>query len=53
VAEVAKFSSQVLVLRGWSRNPQIVAVQGCDHREGAEPDPGLLERAMLEIIHAA
>jgi ABC-type multidrug transport system ATPase subunit len=53
VAEVAKFCSQVLVLRGWSRNPQIVAVQGCDHREGAEPDPGLLERAMLEIIHAA
>jgi ABC-type multidrug transport system ATPase subunit len=53
VAEVAKFCSQVLVLRSHSRSPQLVAVRGCDHREGAEPDPGLLERAMLEIVHAA
>jgi ABC-type multidrug transport system ATPase subunit len=53
VAEVAKFCSQVLVLRSRSRKPQLVAVRGCDHRQGAEPDPGLLERAMLEIVHAA
>ncbi len=53
VAEVAKFCSQVLVLRSRSRSPQLVAVQGCDHRESAESDPGLLERAMLEIVHAA
>jgi len=53
VAEVAKFCSQILVLRSPSRSPQLVTVQGCDHREGAESDPGRLERAMLEIVHAA
>jgi ABC-type nitrate/sulfonate/bicarbonate transport system ATPase subunit len=53
VAEVAKFCSQVLVLRSQSKTPQVVSVQGRDHREGAESDPGLLERAMLEIVHAA
>jgi ABC-type multidrug transport system ATPase subunit len=53
VVEVAKFCRQVLVLRGKSRTPQAVAVQGRDHEEGAARDPGLLERAMLEIVHAA
>jgi hypothetical protein len=53
VSEVAKFCNQVLVLRGQSRTPQAVSVQGRDHREGAESDPDLLERAMLEIVHAA
>ena len=53
VAEVAKFCSQVLVLRSPSRSPQLVAAQGCDHREGAASDSGRLERAMLEIVHAA
>jgi ABC-type multidrug transport system ATPase subunit len=53
VAEVAKFCSQVLVLRSWSKTPQVVSVQGRDHREGGDLDPGLLERAMLEIVHAA
>jgi len=28
-------------------------VQGRDHQESSECDPGLLERAMLEIVHAA
>jgi ABC-type multidrug transport system ATPase subunit len=53
VAEVAKFCSQVFVLRSPSRSPQLLAAQGCDHREGDESDPGRLERAMLEIVHAA
>jgi ABC-type multidrug transport system ATPase subunit len=53
VAEVAKFCSQVLVLRSQPRSPQVVAVQGRDHHESAESDPGRLERAMLEIVHAA
>ena len=53
VAEVAKFCSQVLVLRSQPKTPQVVSVQGHDHREGAEFHPGRLERAMLEIVHAA
>jgi ABC-type nitrate/sulfonate/bicarbonate transport system ATPase subunit len=53
VAEVAKFCRQVLVLRSPARAPQVVSVQGRDHREGAEFHPGRLERAMLEIVHAA
>jgi ABC-type nitrate/sulfonate/bicarbonate transport system ATPase subunit len=53
VAEVAKFCSQVLVLRSQSKAPQVVSVQGQDHREDAAPDPSRLERAMLEIVHAA
>lgn len=53
VAEVAKFCRQVLVLRSPCRTPQAAAVQGRDHEEGAECDPGRLERAMLEIVHAA
>jgi hypothetical protein len=53
VAEVAKFCSQVLVLRSQSKIPQVVSVLGQDQREGAAPDPIRLERAMLEIVHAA
>jgi ABC-type multidrug transport system ATPase subunit len=53
VAEVAKFCSQVLVLRSQSKTPQVVSVQGRDHREGVDLDPDLLERVMLEIVHAA
>ena len=53
VAEVAKFCREILVLRSPSKTPQVVSVQGHDHREGAEFHPGRLERAMLEIVHAA
>jgi ABC-type nitrate/sulfonate/bicarbonate transport system ATPase subunit len=53
VTEVAKFCSQVLVLRSPSKTPQVVDVQGRDLQEGAECDPALFERAMLEIVHAA
>ncbi|MEJ5357165.1 MAG: ATP-binding cassette domain-containing protein [Desulfobacterales bacterium] len=53
VAEVARFCGEVLVLRGRPKQPQIVSVSGGDQREGAEPDPARLERAMLAILHAA
>jgi ABC-type bacteriocin/lantibiotic exporter with double-glycine peptidase domain len=53
VAEVARFCSQILVLRGVSKAPQVVSVQGTDLAQGAVPPPERLERAMLEIVHAA
>ncbi len=53
VAEVARFCSQILILRGRPKHPPLVAVPGGDQREGAEPDPARLERAMLAIVHAA
>ncbi len=53
VAEVAKFCSQVIVLRSRQKSPQGVCIMGQDHQEGDEPDALRLERAMLEIVHAA
>lgn len=54
VAEVARFCGRVLVLRGTSRAPQVVCVQGADQApESPAPQPERLERAMLEIVHAA
>jgi ABC-type nitrate/sulfonate/bicarbonate transport system ATPase subunit len=53
VAEVARFCRQILVLRGVSKAPQVVSVQGTDLVQGAVPTPERLERAMLEIVHAA
>ncbi len=53
VAEVARFCGEVLVLRGRSKQPQIVSIPGGNQCAGAEPDPARLERAMLAIVHAA
>jgi ABC-type multidrug transport system ATPase subunit len=54
VAEVARFCGRVLVLRGASKTPQVVCVQGADQApESPAPQPERLERAMLEIVHAA
>lgn len=53
VAEVAKFCREILVLRGHPKTPQMVSVQGGDHTEEAGSQPNELERAMLEIVHAA
>jgi ABC-type multidrug transport system ATPase subunit len=54
VAEVARFCGRVLVLRGASKAPQVVCVHGADQAPGsAAPQPAQLERAMLEIVHAA
>jgi len=53
VAEVARFCRQILILRGESKAPQVVSVQGTDLAQGAAPPPERLERVMLEIVHAA
>lgn len=54
VAEVARFCREILVLRGPGRAPQAAALVGCDETEGGGPAaPERLERAMLEIVHAA
>ncbi len=54
VAEVARFCDRILVLRGASKSPQVVSVQGADlAAQGVAPPPERLERAMLEIVHAA
>jgi ABC-type multidrug transport system ATPase subunit len=54
VAEVARFCNRILVLRGASKSPQVVSVRGADlAAQGAAPPPERLERAMLEIVHAA
>jgi ABC-type multidrug transport system ATPase subunit len=53
VTEVAAYCSRVLVLRGPSRAPQVVPVEGLDRRDGAPPDPAALERTVLEIVHAS
>ena len=53
VVEVAKFCRQILVLRPPAKSPQIVCVTGRDQRDESAPDPRALERAMLEIVHAA
>jgi ABC-type multidrug transport system ATPase subunit len=53
VAEVAKFCRQVLVLRAATKTPQAVCVSGCDHALEAPAATERLERAMLEIVHAA
>ncbi|MCU0561078.1 MAG: ATP-binding cassette domain-containing protein [Desulfobacterales bacterium] len=54
VAEVARFCGRVLVLRAASKAPQVVCIQGADQAaERPAPPPQLLERAMLEIVHAA
>jgi ABC-type multidrug transport system ATPase subunit len=53
VAEVARFCRQILILRGVSKAPQVVSVQGTDLAQGPAPPPERLERVMLEIVHAA
>lgn len=53
VAEVAKFCRQIFVLRGPSKTPQVVTLDGGDHADGESPDPVRLERVMLEIVHAS
>lgn len=54
VAEVARFCRRILVLREAAKSPQVVSVQGADFMAaGPTPPPERLERAMLEIVHAA
>lgn len=53
VAEVATFCARILVLRDSHRTPQLIEVAGRDHHGDAALDRTALERAMLEIVHAA
>ena len=53
VAEVTRFCDQVLVLRPASRKPQVRVCRGLDQHQGETIDTRALERAMLEIVHAA
>jgi len=52
VAEVAKFCKQILVLRGYHRDPQTLTISGQDHSNGKSLVQKDLERTMLEIVHA-
>jgi ABC-type multidrug transport system ATPase subunit len=51
--EVTKFCRHILVIRGPHRSPQVTLVEGIDYRGGANPEKGLLERTLLEIMHAS
>ncbi|UCD82253.1 MAG: ATP-binding cassette domain-containing protein [Desulfobacterales bacterium] len=53
VAEVAKFCKQILVLRGYHRDPQTLSISGQDHSNGKSLVQKDLERTMLEIVHAS
>ena len=53
VVEVSKFCKQILVLRSHHKNPQVVALQGLDFRDGRALKKIELEKSMLEIVNAA
>jgi ABC-type multidrug transport system ATPase subunit len=52
VAEVAKFCSQILVLRGHRKTPQTLSILGQDYTTSKDLIKKDLERTMLEIVHA-
>jgi ABC-type multidrug transport system ATPase subunit len=53
VVEVAKFCRQIWVLRGPHKLPQVAAVQGLDIHQEQDVEPSRMQRAMLEVMHAA
>lgn len=53
VAEVSKFCRQVVVLREAVKQPQAISIEGLDIAPDQPLDKSKLERAMLEIVHAA
>ncbi len=53
VSEVAKFCREVIVLRHTAKQPQAVSIAGLDLSPDQALDKSRLERAMLEIVHAA
>jgi ABC-type multidrug transport system ATPase subunit len=53
VAEVSKFCRQIIVLRHAAKQPQAVSITGLDLAPNQPLDKSRLERAMLEIVHAA
>jgi ABC-type nitrate/sulfonate/bicarbonate transport system ATPase subunit len=53
VVEVARLCDQIVVFRGVHRTPQIVLIDGQDHRADHPLDKVAMDRAMLEIMNAA
>jgi len=53
VIEVSKFCKEILVFRNSKKSPQVVTVNGRDHKVGETVDKDHLEQIMLEIMHAS
>jgi ABC-type multidrug transport system ATPase subunit len=53
VAEVSKFCRNILVLRDYSKAPQIAAIDGRDNLKGKDIVKKELEETMLEIVNAS
>ena len=53
VIEVSKFCREILVFRNPQKSPQVVTVQGQDHKLGQTVAKDQLEQTMLEIMHAS
>jgi ABC-type nitrate/sulfonate/bicarbonate transport system ATPase subunit len=53
VVEVAKFCRKIFVFRSQPRKPQILCIEGQDHRSGQSLDKARHELTMLEIMNAA
>jgi ABC-type multidrug transport system ATPase subunit len=53
VIEVSKFCREILVFRNSQKSPQVVTINGRDHKVGETVDKDHLEQTMLEIMHAS
>ena len=53
VIEVSKFCREILVFRNAQKSPQVVTVNGQDHKLGQTVAKDQLEQTMLEIMHAS
>ena len=53
VIEVSKFCREILVFRGSQKSPQVITVNGRDHKLGQIVAKDRLEQTMLEIMHAS
>jgi len=53
VVEVAKFCSDIWVLRDAHKTPQVMKIQGQDFKDPQSTDLPSLEKTMLEMINAA
>jgi ABC-type nitrate/sulfonate/bicarbonate transport system ATPase subunit len=53
VIEVSKFCREILVFRNSQKAPQVITVNGRDHKLGQTVAKDQLEQTMLEIMHAS
>jgi ABC-type nitrate/sulfonate/bicarbonate transport system ATPase subunit len=53
VIEVSKFCKEILVFRNSQKSPQVVTINGRDHKLGQTVAKDQLEQTMLEIMHAS